>query len=133
MKYSKEEKETARIRLSFLKPGDVIYTEILSVSRSRMTRHIKPIFIKDNEPLWIGYNVAVLLDEKLDNNGGVVVSGCGMDMGFDLVYRLGYCLFPKGFSCVGDHCPSNDHVNGDEDRTPHLHRDGGYAIRQRWL
>jgi hypothetical protein len=133
VKYSKEEKETARERLSFLKPGNVIYTELLSVSRSGMTRHIKPIIIQENEPNWIGYNVAVLLEERLDDNGGVVMGGCGMDMGFHLVYELSSILFRDGFMCLGERCPSNDHSNGDGDRTPHLHKSGGYALKQRWL
>jgi hypothetical protein len=82
-----------------------------------------------------------------------------MDMGFHLVYTLSYALYPQGFGCVGERCPSNDHSNGDRDYTPHgcydengaledrepgpgelrdgcrrhWHRDGGYALTQRWL
>jgi len=134
VKYSREEKETARDRLSFLKPGDVIYTEILSVSRSGMTRHIKPFVMVDNEPRWIGYHVGALLDEPVNDNGGVKMSGCGMDMGFALVYNLSSCLWPDGFECVGEKCPSNDHANnGDRDYSPHHHRGGGYALKQRRL
>ena len=133
MKYSKEEKETAGERLSFLKPGDTVYTEILSVSRSGMTRHIKPIVMVDNEPRWIGYHVAVLLDESVSDNGGVKMGGCGMDMGFALVYNLSRYLFPQGFTCIGEGCPSNDHSNRDRDYTPHHHHSGGYALKQRWL
>lgn len=29
--------------------------------------------------------------------------------------------------------PSNDHLNGDRNREPHRHSDGGYALRQRWI
>lgn len=60
-------------------------------------------------------------------------AGCGMDVGFSLVYNLGWVLFPNGFECVGERCPSNDHSNGDRDYSPHHHSDGGYALRQRWL
>jgi hypothetical protein len=124
VKYSKEEKETARERLSFLKPGDVVYTQINSVSRSGMTRWIKPIVIVDNEPQWIGYHVAALLDEPLDKNGGVKMTGCGMDMGFHLVYNLGWCLFPDGFKVEGR--GRNGDMSGWDN-------DGGYALKQRWL
>jgi hypothetical protein len=90
----------------------------------------------------VSYLVARALGERIDrNNGGVKVSGCGMDMGFSLVYNLSHVLYPDGFTCTGEgspdvwgsHCPSNDHSNGDRDYTPHDHRDGGYAIRHRWL
>lgn len=136
MKYSKEEKETAKESLSFLKPGDTIYTELLSVSRSGMTRHIKPIVIEDDAPRWIGGYVGKLLDERVDDNGGVVMGGCGMDMGFALVYNLSSVLFPGGFNCLGEgnHCPASDHANGSRDysKTAH-HKSGGYALRHRWL
>lgn len=45
-----------------------------------------------------------------------------------------------GFECIGQNedrsksCPSNDHVNGDRNYSPdHIHSDGGYALRHRWL
>lgn len=76
-----------------------------------------------------------------------------MDMGFWAVYQLSYGLFKGGFGCIGEGCPSNDHSNGDRDYTPHMseadrmgadgelcnchkdhmHNDGGYALKQRWL
>lgn len=64
----------------------------------------------------------------------LVVNGCGMDMGFHVVYELGYTLYGRdGFICIGERCPSNDHSNGDRDYTPHAHTDGGYALRYEWL
>lgn len=65
---------------------------------------------------------------------GLTVGGCGMDMGFHLVYNLSRVLFPSGFECIGKGCPSNDHSNGDRNYEPHRHTgDGGYAIKHRWL
>jgi hypothetical protein len=61
------------------------------------------------------------------------MGGCGMDMGFAAVYGLSYALFGKGFECTGPNCPANDHSNGDRDYTPHMHSDGGYALKHRWL
>jgi hypothetical protein len=68
-----------------------------------------------------------------------------MDMGFALVHVLSYRLYPNGYGCIGEGCPSADHNNGDRDFTPHgtvvddfptthihWHRDG-YALKQRWL
>jgi len=151
MKYSEEDKARAKEALKDLKPGDVVYTEIVSVSRSGMTRHIKPIIIRDNQPNWIGHYVAALLDERLDKEGGVIVTGAGMDMGFNLVYRLSYRLFPDGFGIKGEaslypqgvtpatkaeadnlrskgvkfHSRNGDDLGWD--------KDGGYALKQRWL
>lgn len=37
-------------------------------------------------------------------------------------YLSGYIsrvLYPQGFGCIGEGCPSNDHSNGDRDYTPH--------------
>lgn len=40
-------------------------------------------------------------------------------MGFHVVYGLARTLWPDGYGCIGEHCPSNDHSNGDRDYTPH--------------
>jgi len=135
MKISKQEREKAIEQLKeWIKPGDTIYTTIKHVSRSRMMRVIDVHLIENNEPNWISYLVSKALgwgyDEKKE---GIRVSGCGMDMGFHLVYTLSSILFRNGFECIGDKCPSNDHSNGDRNYTPHHHNSGGYAIKQRWL
>jgi hypothetical protein len=98
-----------------------------------MTRHIRPIVMQDGEPRWIGYMAGQAIGARTDMEGNVIMGGCGMDMGFSLVYNLSYALHPDGFECIGDRCPSNDHTNGDRDRTPHHHKDGGYSLRQRWM
>lgn len=132
-----------------LKPGDTVHTVVTHVARSGMSRSIRAIVVKDNEPIDISWLVARLGIGRMDrDNGGVRMTGAGMDMGFALVYDLSYHLFPGGFGCIGERCPSNDHSNGDRDYTPHMngapntftpgyvghwHRDGGYALRHRWL
>jgi len=74
---------------------------------------------------------------------------CVADSGSQLVYNLSRALYLDGFGCIGQGCPSNDHVNGDRDYTPHdriynreeaewvglghWHEDGGYALRHEWL
>lgn len=112
------------------------------------------------EPREIGWAVARALGMTFDRDrGGVKVGGTGMDMGFHLVYELSRALWPEGFGCTGKNCRSNDHTNGDRDYTKHglfnedsqpenrepypgevldgckghWHRDGGYALRQRWI
>lgn len=137
-----QQEAIAQLR-EIIKPGDTLYTILRHVSRSGMQREISVV---TSEHRNIDYLVARALGDRIGKHDGVIVGGCGMDMGFHLVYNLSYALFPHGFGCIGEGCPSNDHSNGDRDYTPHYggghswrpapahwHRDGGYAVRQQWL
>lgn len=148
MAVPKKVQEEARQQLrDLVKPGDVIQTILRHVSRSGMSRSISPV-IEADDASWL---VARAIDERVDqNHGGIKMQGAGMDMGFELVYRLGYALYPE-YRCTGkdgygqDRCPSPDHVNAQRDpqtgeRTgppakpdgKTMHKDG-YALQQRWL
>lgn len=119
-----------------LRPGATVYTILRHVSSSGMTRAISAVLVRESQILDISYPLAQLVGSKVnERHGGITRGGCGMDMGFDLVYSLSAALWPDGFDCTGDRCPSNDHSNGDRDYTPgHVtHRAGGYALNQRWL
>lgn len=117
-----------------LKPGDTVYTVLRNVSRSGMTRSIDAYVMDDNTPQWISRRVATAIDAPFDERREAIkMAGCGMDMGFETVYQLSYALYPDGFECVGEGCPSNDHSNGDRDYTPHHHGSGGYALHHRWM
>ena len=88
-----------------IKEGDTLYTQLNHVSKSGMTRHIAVRQIKDDYPYNWTYVVAKALGSKVsDRYDGIKREGCGMDMGFDLIYNLSHVLY------------------GD-----------GYAIKQRWL
>jgi hypothetical protein len=119
-----------------LKPGTTVYTILVHVSRSGMYRRLKVIGPKSNNITGL---VSDALGLKWCDDGTVGVSGCGMDMGFHVVYNLSYVLYPKGFKCLGNDlkkgrwCPSNDHSNGDRNYEPHHHACGGYALRHSWL
>ena len=135
-KEAERQEAVERLR-GWLKPGDTVFTILRHVSRSGMTRHIGVVVLRDGVDLHPNYAIAAACDYRLNKNGdGLVVGGCGMDMGFALVYELSRVLFPDGFDCIGasDVCPSNDHSN-----YPHWadhkepHSDGGYALKQRWL
>lgn len=159
-----EQHEAIERLREWVKPGDTLYTILRHVSRSGMLRVVdivKPT--PDGQSmLALGWNVAKALESRFDReHEGIRVSGCGMDMGFNLVYELGRAMYPDGFGCPGKSCHSNDHSNGDRDYTPHAvqytadtcpgrpcgtecdhksnegrdhwHRDGGYAFQQRWL
>ncbi|MDE1868334.1 MAG: hypothetical protein KGI08_11590 [Thaumarchaeota archaeon] len=114
----------------FLKPGDTVYCNLKHVSRSGMYRVINLFIIKDNQPRSIDWLASQLLEGYDNNHEGCKAGGCGMDMGFHLVYNLGYSLYPDGFDCIGVKCRGNDHFNGMK---VNHHSDGGYAFRQEWL
>lgn len=120
-----------------IKPGDSVYTTVTHVSRSGMSRSIKVCVVMGNEIVDVSGLVGRAIDEPRDHkNGGVKVGGCGMDMGFHVVYRLGHVLFPDGFKCCGERCQSSDHCNKPtckrDGRTMHK-GDSGYALRQEWI
>src|SRR3990167_3597733 len=140
-----EKQEAIDYLRTILEPGDTVYTILRHVSRSGMMRVIGAIQMTEDSPNDITPRAAKALGEPLDRDRwGVKVGGCGMDMGFHLVYNLSYTLFPTGHGCICEHCPSNDHNNGDRDYRPHKpyglkpqiehwHTDGGYALRHKWL
>jgi hypothetical protein len=74
-----------------------VYTVLRSVSSSGMTRHISlKVVDSDGDILDITYLAARALGDKLQERNGfntLKVNGCGMDMGFHIVYSLSSVLF----------------------------------------
>ena len=121
---------------AMLRPGDTVYTVLRHVSRSGMLRSISAVVVEKGQPRDISWLVAKAGIGTFDRkNDGVRVGGCGMDMGFDLVYNLSRTLWPNGHRCAGKRCRSNDHSNAPYPNRDgrSKHRDGGYALSQRWL
>lgn len=141
MSWTKTETNEAIERLrEVIKPGDTVYTILQNVSSSGMSRRIRVVIMQDNAPRDITRLVSKAIRERYnDRHEALVVGGCGMDMGFHVVYELSHYLYPNGFECTGQdrdkavYCPSNDHSNGDRDYTPHMHTSGGYALKHRWM
>ena len=88
-------KEAINTLKKYIKRGDTIYTTVTHVTKTGMTRDIKVRQIKRNRPLNWTYYVANALEYKQKNNG-VRIGGCGMDMGFALVYNLARVLYKDG-------------------------------------
>jgi len=118
---------------------DVIYTDVVHVSRSGMFRCIRPFIITDDRHPWdLTYLVARAdIGKANQRHGGIEMGGCGMDMGFALVYEIGRTLYGREpWACRGDRCGSNEHVNSP--RVPAgpgvIHNaDGGYRFRKETL
>ena len=107
---------------SMLKPGDTVYTRLEHVSRSGMMRVINLFVIRDNEPLRITWTACAATGTAYnDKHEGMRMDGCGMDMGFAAVYHLGSVLWPDGTP------EPHGTRNGEPDR------DGGYALKHRWM
>lgn len=117
-----EQNEARNYLLSVLNPGSTVYTVITHVARSGMSRSIQTLIAKDSEIVDITWAVARVTGYTFDRkNGGVKIGGCGMDMAFEVVYNLGYKLWPNGTD------KPHSVRNGEPDT------DGGYALNKRSL
>lgn len=79
-------------------PKPVIYTVLRHVSSSGMSRDISLIYIKNGEPYHINYSAAKAAGDRLVSRNGhdaIRVHGCGMDMGFHIVYGLSSVLYAR--------------------------------------
>jgi hypothetical protein len=111
-----------------LKPGTTVWTNLRSVSSSGMSRHISVHTISHGR--WNGKPETNLRDisgmvaralgyKQGDRDGALVVGGCGMDMGFHVVYSLSSTLYWY----VKDPNPESAFRSGG----------GGYTLKQHWL
>lgn len=127
-KHSDVEREEALTTLrKWLKPGATVYTILEHHAASGMSRYIRVVipYVRDNGEIdFIHPNHAVakaLGLRRNDKREGMLIQGCGMDMGFEIVYRLGAALWPDGTS------EPHGTRNGEPDCA------GGYALKHRWL
>lgn len=121
IKQRERDESLAEMREHF-KPGQTVYTILRHVSSSGMSREISVITINEAGEIrqW-DRHVSRVLGYPLAKREGLRVGGCGMDMGFALVYNLGAALWPDGTP------EPHGKRNGQPDR------DGGYALKHRWL
>lgn len=137
MQPTKEEiRKSREFLLKLLHPNDKLYTILRHVSRSGMSRRISVIYISrtkvsdkfiydENTPLDITPAVSNVIGLPYNRDkDGMRIDGCGMDMGFEIVYNLGRQLFPDGFKVNGI---------GRNGNTSGWDKDGGYALKQEWL
>lgn len=114
-KLSKEEIASARDQLlEYFKQDNRVYTRLMRVSSSGMYRVMSLHIARDNQILnitWLASRVLGSTLKDVDGSWGIGRSGCGMDMGFDLVYNLSMKLY----------CPGNyDH-------------DSAYRLKHEWI
>ena len=100
MSKDKQKEMIKELKKAFPK-GSTAYTKLIHCSQSGMTRIIGVMGIKKNEPNYYSYKVGELLDYKCSDKFGeygVKVGGCGMDMGFHLIYQLSSILYKDGYA-----------------------------------
>jgi hypothetical protein len=104
-----------------LTPGQTVYCTLRSVSRSGMRRCISLHVVIDGRMRSLDFLASRAMGDRIADHGGIVVSGCGMDMGFHLVYSLGRTVWPNG----------TPEPHGTRNGVPDS--DGGYALKSEWL
>jgi hypothetical protein len=91
-------------------PGTTVYTILRSVSRSGITRCISAVVAHGGEIHDLDWLICKIGLFSLSNkHQGMILRGCGMDMGYHLVYTLSQSLYPQ--------------ADGE----------GGYVLKHRWL
>jgi hypothetical protein len=108
---------------ALIKPGSIVSTLLKNINSSGMQRQISFYIVdpRDNEINNIDYYLAIITDTKQSKSGALTVNGCGMDMGFSVVYNLGSILWPTGTDTP------HGTRNGEPDSA------GGYALKHKWI
>ena len=122
-------KDSARARQDYcrdelrtmLTPGQTVYCILRHRSTSGMTWRISLAIIDGAELRIIDRLAADAMGAKIHKYEGIIANGCGMDMGFHLVYNLGRALWPDGTPTP--HGTRNGEPNSD----------GGYALKSSWV
>jgi hypothetical protein len=88
-----ERKDAQEELRKILKPGQTVYTILRHVSKSGMSRTISVVIVEAGEIREISWLVARALGGKMAPNGGIKVTGCGMDMGHHIVDLMRHWVF----------------------------------------
>ena len=149
---SLEAEEAKKTLREILPPGSTVLCILRSVSRSGMSREIS--FLTETHRDVTGL-FGIVGEYRRGNRDGLKVTGCGMDMGFAVVYDVSRRLYPDGFGVKCEECDFRAKTEAelfdartDEEKarnvTPHKFygrngdasgwdNDGGYALESRWI
>lgn len=123
--------ESLRSLRKSLKPGDTVYTVLRHRSRSGMFRRIDLYKLHKGEPQYLSGHAARVLGYRMSDKAGqegIPVGGCGMDMGFHLVYNLSRALFGPDYYTGRPRKGTKAARVAEAAKT-----DAGYALNHRWL
>lgn len=100
---TEKEEQTKRLK-EWMPKGSTVYTILRHVSKSGMTRDISLVVFQEGAkyPIHPNWSASKVLNWRMSNKSGmndsIRVSGCGMDMGFHLVYTLSSILYGDGYA-----------------------------------
>ena len=93
----RERQEATDQLRKYMTPGRTVLTILRRVSTTGMTRWIDVHVIVDNQPLRFTWTAAIALELPYDTKlEALKVKGCGLDVGFDVTYRISELLHGKG-------------------------------------
>ena len=98
MEYKSDKERAEELLKEWFPKGSTAHTTVVHVARSGMSRHIKVFAISGERIQNVSYYVSKLLDWRYTDKEAVFVGGCGMDMGFDLIYTLSRVLYDDGYA-----------------------------------
>ena len=85
--------ESIKFLKSILKKNARVYTILRHVSKSGMSREIDIYYFdKKGNKNYLSWHASNVIGWSMGKNG-IKVGGCGMDMGFHLIYTLSRCMF----------------------------------------
>lgn len=95
-----EKNEVTETLKKWAPKGTRIYTILRGVSRSGMRREISLLIVNpsDGGIHHIDNSAAAVLGYRMGKHDGVLISGCGMDMGFALVSELASKLYGDDYA-----------------------------------
>ena len=98
MEYKTDKERAEAFLKDWFPKGSTAHTTVVHVAQSGMSRHIKVFAISGERIQNVSYSISKLLGWRLTKNDAVFVSGCGMDMGFHLIYTLSRKLYDDGYA-----------------------------------
>lgn len=83
---------------AMLPRGTTVYTILRSKHKSGMRREIALCIFDPQrlEPLYPTWAASRVLGHRIGKRDGLIVHGCGMDMGYHLIERLSQVLYGAG-------------------------------------
>jgi len=95
-----DKKKVKSILRDFFPEGSTAYTLVTKVAPSGMSRHIMVAGSRRRGQVEnVSWYISQLLGYKYkDGTRSVFIGGCGMDMGFALVYDLSFVLYEDGYA-----------------------------------
>lgn len=87
-KQEQQQAQTELIKILNEINSDTIYTVIRHVSNSGMQREISVKMIDAGRIIHLDWLASTALGMKIGKHNGIVIKGCGMDMGFAIVDNI---------------------------------------------